>query len=58
MKVCVPQWPNGATAINLVPRKLRPCNRTILVFTEVWSTKTRRWGWKLAGISFWPSITP
>lgn len=39
MKVCVPQWPTGATAINLVPRKLQPCNRTILVFTEVWSTR-------------------
>jgi len=44
MKVCVPQWPNGASAISLVPRRLRPRSRTILVFTEVSSTKTRRCG--------------
>jgi hypothetical protein len=41
MNVCVPQLPNGAEAVSRVPRRLRPRNRTRLVFTGVSST-----GWQ------------
>src|SRR3984893_6624314 len=54
MKVCVAQWPNGASAFNRAPRRARPRRRVILVVVPVSSRKTSRWtpsrmrGWRCA----------
>ena len=39
MKVCVHQWPKGASASNRTPRSDRPRKRVILVVTAVSSIK-------------------
>jgi hypothetical protein len=50
MKVCVPQCPNGARALNRCPRRARPRSRVILVVVAVSSMNASRCGsWRIRG---------
>jgi len=46
MKVWVPQRLNGALALSICPRRLRPRNRVRQVVTAVSSMKISRAGWQ------------
>jgi len=51
-KVVVFQWPYGALAMSARPRSLQPWVCVILVFAQVSSMKTRRFGSSFAWIFF------